>query len=262
MLLFVRLGDCWTRDPRPRAAEPWVRAVVTGVVLLLIAGCAPASQSPAQATHTPTGGVTPAQVSALSSPVAEPTNSSISGVQRWSFDGDAPGGLPAGAQAFSGTWAVRAEEGTPSPPNALCQSGQAEFPALTLGDAAYADVALSAHFKPISGQTDQAAGLIFRVQDNRNYYILRANALEGNVNFYIYRNGSRSDLKGGSAHVATGAWQELRVEVHGNRFRGVLNGQQVVEAVDDTYKTGRIGLWTKSDSVTCFDEVQAGPLDA
>jgi Domain of Unknown Function (DUF1080) len=155
---------------------------------------------------------------------------------------------------------VRPEEGAPSLPNALCQTGQAEFPALSLGDAVYTDVALIARFKPISGKTDQAAGLIFRIQDKANYYILRANALEGNVNLYIYRNGSRSDLKDGTAPVANGQWQELRVEVQGNRFRGLLNGKLVVEAVDETYKTGRIGLWTKSDSVTCFDEVEAQAL--
>jgi hypothetical protein len=178
---------------------------------------------------------------------------------RWNFDADAAGALPAGAQPFAGTWLVRAEDGTPSPPNAVCQTGNAEFPAIGLGNAMYGDLTLTTRFKPISGRVDQAAGLIFRAQDGQNYYILRANALENNVNFYKYAGGRRSGLKNASVQVPPGQWQELRVEVRGTSFRGFLNGQQVVEVSDDSYKTGRVGLWTKADSVTCFDDVEARP---
>jgi hypothetical protein len=173
------------------------------------------------------------------------------------FDSDPVGGLPPGAVVFSGSWAVRAEEGAPSPPNALCQTATAQFPALSLGDAVYTDVVLSTRFKPISGHEDRAAGLIFRVQDRDNYYILRANALEGNVNFYKYAGGRRSAIMEASAKVEAGQWQELRAEVVGNRMRGFLDGQQVVEATDETYTAGKVGLWTKADSVTCFDDFEA-----
>ncbi|HEY3058268.1 MAG TPA: family 16 glycoside hydrolase [Chloroflexota bacterium] len=177
---------------------------------------------------------------------------------RWTFDNDPAGGLPNGAQAFTGQWAVRNETDAPSQPNALCQTGQAEFPALQLDAGPNTDLTLTTRFKPISGREDQAAGLIFRVQDKDNYYILRANALENNVNFYIYRGGRRSSLREANIPVASGSWQELRVEVQGNHFRGFLqlNGQQVVDANDDSFKSGGIGLWTKADSVTCFDDVQ------
>jgi hypothetical protein len=121
------------------------------------------------------------------------------------------------------------------------------------------DLVMSTRFKPISGRVDQAAGVIFRVQDAGNYYILRANALEGNVNLYRYAGRRRSLIKEGSAEVRSGEWQELSVEVAGNRFRGLLNGVPVVEATDDAYPAGRIGLWTKADSVTCFDDVTATP---
>jgi Domain of Unknown Function (DUF1080) len=178
-------------------------------------------------------------------------------VMRWTFDADATGKLPPGAESFSGSWAVRAEVDAPSAPNALCQTGNATFPALSLGSPVYANMVISAHFKPISGREDQAAGIIFRVQDQDNYYILRANALEGNTNLYKYVGGRRSILKEGSAKVASGQWQELRVEAIGNQFRGFLNGQLVVETTDDTYAAGKVGLWTKADSVTCFDTVEA-----
>ncbi len=174
----------------------------------------------------------------------------------WSFDGDPAGSPPPGATVFSGSWAVRAEPGAPSPPNALCQIGAATFPAIALGDTVFGDLVMSTRFKPISGKEDQAAGLIFRIQDTNNYYILRANALEGNVNFYKYAAGRRGGIKNANAEVKSGQWQELRVEVAGNRMRGFLNGRLVVEATDDTYKAGKVGLWTKADSVTCFDDVE------
>jgi hypothetical protein len=182
----------------------------------------------------------------------------------WSFDDLDPGSLPAGAEVLSesrfGEWAVREEPGAPSPPNALCQMGMAEFPSVALSAGVYVDLVMSTRFKPISGRVDQAAGLIFRIQDKDNYYILRANALEGNVNFYKYASGRRSALQESAANVVANEWQELRVEVVGTEFRGYLNGRQVVEASDDAYPAGRVGLWTKADSVTCFDDVEVKAL--
>jgi hypothetical protein len=177
----------------------------------------------------------------------------------WSFDGDASGSAPAGAQVFSGTWVVRAEADAPSGPNALCQTGNSEFPAIALGTGVYGDLTVTMRFKPLSGKIDQAAGIIARVQDKDNYYIVRANVLEANVNLYKYAGGRRSGIKDGSARVTQGEWQELRLEVSGDRLRGFLNGQLVVEATDATYKAGSIGLWTKADSVTCFDDVVVTP---
>jgi hypothetical protein len=177
----------------------------------------------------------------------------------WNFDGDTAGSAPAGAEIFSGSWIVRAEADAPSKPNALCQVGNAEFPAIALGPGVYGDLTVTMRFKPISGNVDQAAGVISRVQDKDNYYIIRANVLETNVNLYKYAGGRRSGIKDGRATVANGRWQELRLEVSGDRLRGYLDGRLVVEATDATYKAGRVGLWTKADSVTCFDDVAVTP---
>lgn len=175
---------------------------------------------------------------------------------QWTFDKEQAGKLPTGATAFTGNWAIRAEAGTPSSPNALCQTGYADYPALSLNDKVYTDATVTTRFKPISGNSDRAAGIIFRIKDKDNYYIIRANALEDNVNIYKYVDGRRRVIQEGSAKVFSGTWQELRVEMMGNRFRGFLNGKQVVEATDDAFKAGKIGLWTKADSITCFDNVQ------
>jgi hypothetical protein len=177
-------------------------------------------------------------------------------VTEWTFDTDSAGGPPSGAEVFGGNWVVRPEPDAPSPPNVLCQTAAAPFPSLCLSDRVYTDVELSVQFKPLSGQEDQAAGIIFRVQDGNNYYIFRANALENNVMFFLYASGQRSILKRSSVHVPPGRWQELKVEAVGNRFRGFLDGQPVVETTDDSYPAGRVGLWTKADSITCFDNVR------
>jgi hypothetical protein len=174
----------------------------------------------------------------------------------WTFDKDPVGGLPGGATVFSGSWVVRAEAGAPSPPNVLCQTRAAEFPALALSETIYTDATIDAAFKPIAGREDQAAGIIFRIQDNDNYYIVRANALEENVNIYKYVRGRRIFIKGTNAKVSSNTWQQLGVEGTGSRIRGSLNGHPTVEAMDDTFKAGKIGLWTKADSVTCFDNIR------
>jgi hypothetical protein len=221
---------------RPRPTLAWLGACLT----LFDIGCTTQGQS-TTVTSTP--------------PIAQ---SALAASARWTFDAEQVGGLPSGAQAFSGTWAVRAEADAPSQPDAVCQTGTADFPAMMLDPKPYTDVVLVARFKPISGSTDRAAGLIFRIKDKANYYILRANALENNVNLYKYVDGQRSDLKDGQAKVASGQWQELRVEARGQTLRGFLNGQPVVEVTDGTFSAaGGVGLWTKADSQTCFDDVEA-----
>jgi hypothetical protein len=228
---------------------------------------APATPTP-QATATPQSAPSPSLAaspvairtatnvapSATSTPVpASPTPQTTT--RQWNFDNDTVGTLPAGMVSFSGAWAVRAEAAAPSTPNALCQTGNATYPALSLGSMTYTDVIVTTRFKPISGQVDRAAGIIFRVKDKDNFYILRANALEDNVNLYTYIGGQRSTIKEGNAKVPSGQWQELRAEAVGNRLRGFLSGQLVVETTNNQFTAGSVGLWTKADSVTCFDDV-------
>ncbi len=203
-------------------------------------------------------------LAACSAPPAAPSGPTTSSERfeptTWNFDRDAAGALPAGAKVFAGQWAVRAEPGTPSAPNALCQTASADYPALQLSADSHRDMSLTAQFKAISGRTDRAAGVLLRVQDASNYYIVRANALEANVVLFRYVNGQRSEIRSGSVSVASGVWQQLRGEVIGTTLRGYLNGTLVVEATDTTFREGRAGLWTKADSVTCFDDVALGPV--
>ena len=176
------------------------------------------------------------------------------------FDDMSAGAAPAGwtaTQTGSGTarWAVEKDDSAPSKPNVLKQSGQATFPVCFKNDASLRDGFVEVKFKPISGKEDQAGGVIWRVQDANNYYISRANALENNVTIYHTVNGRRIAFKNINTKVKSGVWHTLRVEFQGNKFTVSLDGNKVIEASDDTFKNaGKVGVWTKADSVTAFDD--------
>ncbi len=122
-------------------------------------------------------------------------------------------------------------------------------------------------FKPVSGKEDQAGGVIWRCKDKDNYYIARANAAEDNVVLYKTVNGKRSSLdivgrKGGygvKGKVASGQWHTLRVEFAGDKFTVTFNGKKLFDVEDTTFtEAGKVGLWTKADSVTLFDDFTYG----
>ena len=139
------------------------------------------------------------------------------------------------------------------------------FPLAIFDQITAKDADISIKFKPISGKKDQAAGLVWRLVDKENYYIVRANALENNVVLYKMQNGKREDLPlkgegrtyGKKANVAKNEWSELRVMVSGKVFTVYLNGVRLYEVEDETFKdAGKVALWTKADSVTYFDELK------
>ena len=170
--------------------------------------------------------------------------------------GKPPGGWTS-TQTGSGkaVWAVVRDMTAPSPPNVLKQSGEATFPVALKDDTALKNGFVEVKFKPLSGREDQAGGLIWRARDSDNYYVARANALESNVTIYDTVNGRRIERKRASAKVALNQWHTLRVEFQANRFTVVLDGQKALDWSDDTFKdAGKVGVWTKADSVTLFDD--------
>jgi hypothetical protein len=114
-------------------------------------------------------------------------------------------------------------------------------------------------FKALSGREDQAGGLVWRWKDGDNYYVARANALENNVSLYYTQNGRRNTIKYVDAPVAKNQWHALRVEFAGQRIRVLLDGKRYIE-LDDARITGSgaVGVWTKADSVTAFDDFAFG----
>src|SRR5436190_18206437 len=176
------------------------------------------------------------------------------------FDDMKVGTVPPGWTATqTGTgaakWSVDKDASAPSKPNVLKQSGQATFPVCIKNDTNIKDGFVEVKCKPVAGKEDQAGGVIWRVQDANNYYIARANALENNVTIYYTIRGKRIEKKRAIIKVASSAWHTLRVDFSGNRFTVTFDGKKAIEWDDDTFKNaGKVGVWTKADSVTEFDD--------
>ena len=175
------------------------------------------------------------------------------------FDSSAAGGLPDGWRAGvtgsgSPRWSVERDASAPSSPNVLKQSGSGTFP-WCVKDASLADGFVEVKMKPLSGREDQAGGVVWRWKDGENYYVARANALENNVSLYYTEAGRRKTIRYVDAPVAGNSWHTLRVEFAGARIRVILDGVARIE-VEDTHISGAgaVGVWTKADSVTLFDD--------
>ncbi len=188
------------------------------------------------------------------------------------FEKDDLGKPPAGfVTALTGgggpvTWVVQEDDKAPSGKKVLAQSSadstDYRFPLCVLKDFSAKDVEVSAHFKPVAGQVDQAGGLVARYRDKDNYYIVRANALEDNVRLYHVVKGDRRQFAAVNTKVASGQWHTLKLSIKGNHFQVFFNDRPLFEADDDTFKeAGSAGLWTKADSVTRFDNFKATSYD-
>ncbi len=123
------------------------------------------------------------------------------------------------------------------------------------------DVEASVRFKAVSGKGDQAGGLAVRLTDADNYYVVRANALEGNVNLYRVVKGRRQQITGASAKVSSGVWHTLTLRAEGNRLSVSFDGKPLLTHNDRTFNgPGKVALWTKADSVTYFDRLEIRSL--
>ena len=182
----------------------------------------------------------------------------------FSFAQDVPGALPAGWRAGvtgrgSPLWTVEADASAPSKPHVLKQSGSGTFPWCIRPDVSFTDGAVEVKFKSVSGSQDQAGGVMWRFKDGDNYYVARANALEDNVSLYYTQNGRRNTLKYVDAPVPRNTWHTLRVEFSGKSIRVIFNGNSYIEMEDAHFAdAGAVGVWTKADSVTLFDDFTYG----
>src|SRR2546426_3041629 len=156
-------------------------------------------------------------------------------------------------------WEVVADDSAPSKPNVLKQSGEATYPVCIKDDTSIKDGFVEVKFKAVVGKEDQAGGVIWRCKDADNYYIARANALEDNVTIYHTIKGKRTEKKRTKMKVSPNIWHTLRVDFQGNHFTVTYDGSKALEWDDDTFKeAGKVGVWTKADSVTLFDDFTHG----
>lgn len=199
---------------------------------------------------------------------------SIASAQTITFDNDAVGKPPSGfttaltGKGKPGNWVVMKDQTSPSKPNILAQTDMDatgyRFPLCVYDDVSAKNVDVSVKFKPVKGKEDQAAGVIWRYKDKDNYYLVRANANEDNVVLYKVERGKRIDLPligkgktyGKKERVPSGEWGSLRIVATGSHFDVYHNGQKLFEVEDSTInEAGKVGLWTKADSFTLFDDL-------
>jgi hypothetical protein len=188
----------------------------------------------------------------------------------WSFDSDTPGRPPPGfafgrtGRGATGRWEVQAAKDAPSGKHVLAQldtdDTDSRFPVAVAARPSVKDLKLSVRCKMISGKVDQACGLVFRYKDENNYYITRANALEDNVRLYFVKDGRRKQLASFKGKVTAGAWHSYSVQAKGKAITVAWDGKQVLAVEDSTFsEAGKIGVWTKADSVTLFDDLAVSP---
>jgi len=192
-------------------------------------------------------------------------------LRRWAFDG-APGSVPTGFDVLEtasagtpATWGVMEDATAPSGDKGFgvlqtANAGQTYNVALAPGFAA-ADVELTVSVKATTGEQDRGGGVVFRAQGASNYYVARWNPLEGNVRFYVVVNEQRSAFKAADVDLDAAQWHTMRVVVEGERMELFMNDRSVLVAEDDTLgEPGRVGLWTKADAATWFDDFTAQEL--
>lgn len=160
-----------------------------------------------------------------------------------------------GWRTVDGRWTVEEMAGAPSGKRVLVQRAlENAFNVIVAPGGPYTDVDVSVRFKPISGREDASGGIVFRFADGR-YYVVRANALEDNFRLYYYDRGRHQLATARVQPLALGQWHTLRVVAMGDRIQAYLNGRLLLDHRDSRFRSGQVGLWTKADSVTAFDDL-------
>jgi len=175
----------------------------------------------------------------------------VSKVERFDFEQK---GIE-GWKTVEGKWMAEEMPGVPSGKKVLVQRAvENPFNVIVAPGGPYRDVDVSVRFMPISGREDASGGIVFRFSEGR-YYVVRANALENNFRLYYYDNGRRQLATATVQPPALGQWHTLRVVAVADNIQAYLDGKLLLNHRDSRFQSGQVGLWTKSDSVTAFDDV-------
>lgn len=192
--------------------------------------------------------------------------------REWTFDEAAPGTLP---ESFSigtlfdgrpaGEWKILITNRARSASQVLAQVGSKgadhAYKLVLLDGTASSNVDVEVAFLPVSGKADLGGGLIWRAKDDRNYYLLRASAVEQNIRLYRVVKGTRQLVKNYNRAIGQSGWHTLRVIQHGCEMQIRYDDEPLFQVCERTFDRGRVGLWTKSDAVTYFDDLHLRLLD-
>lgn len=199
--------------------------------------------------------------------LAQEAKSERAAVQVWSFDSEPVGVLPKGFSIgtlfdgrLAGDWQIMEFKEAPSPPHVFAQQmgtgAEHAYKTVFVEGTTAADLDLQVSFLAVGGKGDMGGGLIWRAADDRNYYLARVNPLEQNIRAYRVVKGVRHLLANFDQVIPVHKWHRLRVVAQGQRFEVFFDGRTVLKVSNKTLTNGRIGLWTKSDAVTYFDNLQ------
>ncbi|MDQ3667835.1 MAG: DUF1080 domain-containing protein, partial [Acidobacteriota bacterium] len=176
----------------------------------------------------------------------------------WNFDAEKTGGIAAGFTNEVGEWKIVADGSGPSKGNVLAQLANNERPVFNITLASgtgYTNLDISVKLKSIAGKIDQGGGVVWRARDAKNYYIARYNPLEDNYRVYKVQDSRRVQL-GTSDIKRSEEWHTLRVTMIGDRIECYHDGKKYLDVNDSTFtEPGKIGLWTKADAQTHFDDL-------
>jgi hypothetical protein len=173
----------------------------------------------------------------------------------WRIDGTNPSGPPA-------TWEIVADASAPSAPGVLAltspnHDSSETFNLCWTDQVRFQDGAIELSMKPVSGQEDQGGGLAWRIRGKDDYYVCRANPLEGNFRVYYVKDANRHTLGDARAEIEAGQWHTIRIEHSGTRILCSLDGRKLLEATDSTLPdAGGVGFWTKADAASEFDDLK------
>ena len=160
-----------------------------------------------------------------------------------------------GWTTVDGQWAVEDMAGAPSGKKVLVQRAtRNQFNVIVAPSGPYTDVDVSMKFNPMSGREDASGGIVFRFNGGK-YYVVRANALEDNFRLYSYDRGRRDLVSASVKAPALGQWHTVRLVAIGDHIQAWLDGKLYLDHRDSRFKSGRVGLWTKADSTTAFDDL-------
>jgi hypothetical protein len=190
------------------------------------------------------------------------TIAACAAAQRWTFDKDTVGRIAAGWSPASGTWQVVADPTAASKPNVLAQVSSSHtgstFNVAVANEPALKDVTISVRSRAVAGQEDQGGGPVWRYRDLRNYYVARQNNLEDNYRVYKVVDGRRIQLGSADVKVPTGSWHLLKVTMTGDHIECFFDSKKYLDVHDGTFQdAGKVGLWTKADAQTHFDDFTA-----
>lgn len=185
----------------------------------------------------------------------------------WSFDEHEPGAAPerwtiaqTNPSEQLAEWRVLADDSAPSDGRVLACARTANrghtFNLALAEDGSFGDLLLTVSVKALSGEEDQGGGPLWRCADENNYYVCRFNPLESNFRVYVVKEGVRTELQSASVETTPGMWYEVQVAMQGNMIACYLDGKKLLHLPDNTFAhPGRVGLWTKADAVTSFDDL-------